>query len=331
MKLFIVILLLSFFYPIILSQDKPFREYFETDSTNIEIIRNSVYKITTQTYKYKDSVWYQVLYIQDTNRLYTQGWHDKSGKKYYDVWDEFDFDGTWIYSYDYENDVITRNIEKFKYFYLIENGQQHAENWIIKAYGKQFFDDYIRFDNNVWAYYNSEYVGRFDEPMSKRPNRLNYRYSIHMGSLIAYNMIEVEIDTIGNLLRYGEIIDIKEPNNQEKKFVINSNKAMDTLLAYGYLAESDSVFCENVGWMTRHFFDLSEYSLDSFYYYLIRPIGSYVETYSRGERFTYFLYKVYIFNPWDGTFLEKRIMRSSISIHNCKVEYFLNTLMSYDD
>lgn len=67
---------------------------FETDSTAVELIRNSVYRIKEEVYKLKDSVFYNVSYIEDTTQLHIEGWKRKNGQ-YFGEWSEYKLDGTW--------------------------------------------------------------------------------------------------------------------------------------------------------------------------------------------------------------------------------------------
>lgn len=60
---------------------KPFREVIETDSSKIEIIRNSVYRVYEEIFKKNDSVWFSVSYIDDTTKLNTEGWKLKNGRQ----------------------------------------------------------------------------------------------------------------------------------------------------------------------------------------------------------------------------------------------------------
>lgn len=51
-----------------------------TDSSEIEIIKNSVYKIYEETYIDTDSVWYSVKFIDDTTQVHKEGWKTKEGE-----------------------------------------------------------------------------------------------------------------------------------------------------------------------------------------------------------------------------------------------------------
>ena len=99
MKLTIYITIL-FFSIQAFGQKKPFRENIETDSSSIEIIRNSVYRCYYETYKFKDSIWTNITYIDDTTQLNTEGWKTKS-KKYLGIWKEYNRQGELMYTWNY--------------------------------------------------------------------------------------------------------------------------------------------------------------------------------------------------------------------------------------
>src|SRR5204863_5232578 len=98
---------------------KPFREVIETDSSEIEIIRNSVYRVYEETYKMNDSVWYNVTYIDDTTKLKTEGWELKSGKRL-GIWKEYNRKGELLYTWNHEKHTCIVNQALYPFHQILE-------------------------------------------------------------------------------------------------------------------------------------------------------------------------------------------------------------------
>lgn len=109
--LYIVFIFISFQA---VGQERPFLEVIETDSSTIEIIRNSVYRCYNETYMNKDSIWRNVTFIDDPTRLNTEGWKRKNGD-HIGIWSEYDRQGTWLYTIDYNSDTCEYNKSEYPF------------------------------------------------------------------------------------------------------------------------------------------------------------------------------------------------------------------------
>ena len=134
---------LTFTFTYIFGQ-KPFREIIETDSSKIEIVRNSVYRVYQETFKHSDSVWYSVSYIDDTTKLNTEGWKLKSGQQL-GIWKEYNRKGDLLYTRNYDKHTCVVNPKLYPYHQTLENMKTIADSLIVAAYGKEFMEKHIIF------------------------------------------------------------------------------------------------------------------------------------------------------------------------------------------
>ncbi len=139
-------------------------EKISTDSSEIEIIRNSEYRVYEETYKNKDSVWYSVRYIKDTSQIKTERWKTKNNR-YLGVWKEYTLNGTLMYTLDHFNGICEINISLYPYHDLLELMKAKADSLIISVYSLEFFKDHVRFDYKCYAYDEDGYVGSWIEPI----------------------------------------------------------------------------------------------------------------------------------------------------------------------
>lgn len=155
LKFLSVIIIFLFYIP---AYGQYSEEHISTDSTDIEIIRNSAYKIYEESYKNKDLVWRSVWFIKDTTRLTTEGWTTKDHRRI-GVWKEYNFDGQLMYTRDYDNGICEVNKSLYPYHDLLEQMKSRADSLIISTYSKEFFEKHVRFDFSVYAYDEEGCVG----------------------------------------------------------------------------------------------------------------------------------------------------------------------------
>ena len=155
---------------------------FETDSTEVELVKNSEYRIWEETYKNKDSVFYSVRYIKDTTKIHTEGWFNKK-EQYLGKWSEHKIDGTWLYTIDYTNHSWKYNKEEFKYQPFKDAIKTKADTILQGIFGKEFFDNNIAFNFDGHSYIGKwetfdtgtfwmqdKYLDDWTKPVHQKPN-----------------------------------------------------------------------------------------------------------------------------------------------------------------
>lgn len=303
----------------------PFEEDIETDSSNIEIIRNSVYRVYTETFKKSDSVWYNVTYIDDSTQLNTEGWKLKNDRLL-GTWKEYNRKGQLMYTWDHDKHTCVVNPKLFPYSGTLEKMKQVADKMIIDAYGKEFMDNHVVFDFDCYAYHKykgkfdcckdsmwtDDYLGSWTEPIKSKPNSFLLRYEVRLNPTDE-KFIELGIclDDKGNYVpseddvwnNYG--FELIKPGN--KKFILNKSNAITLARSYG-LTETDSgkinefLFWEN--------FRKQEFYNGQFRYYITQLVDKIDYKKSEDRQGIIYKYVVFVFNPWTGEFVEKKKMKS---------------------
>jgi hypothetical protein len=112
-------------------------EIINTDSSDIKIVRNSMYKIWEEAYRDKDSVWYSVKYINDTSQVNTEGWQTRDGKQL-GIWKEYTINGDLMYTWNHETGICEINPKLYPYHNLLEKMKSKADSIIINTYSIDF-------------------------------------------------------------------------------------------------------------------------------------------------------------------------------------------------
>jgi hypothetical protein len=310
MKTTIVIAILLFSFKMY-GQKKPFREVLETDSSSIEIIRNSVYRCYEETYKIKDSIWWNVTYIDDTTKLKTEGWKTKSGK-YLGTWKEFNRQGELLYTWNHETGICNVNKSLYPYHYLLERMKLKADSLIISAYSKEFFDNHVQFENDGSSYDKDGYVGSWTEPFKRKPTEFLFRYSVKLNSSDWYSeMIGINLDSLGNYIpsiddlwnRYG----FEDVKGDKRTFNIDIHKATKLAKTHGLVVTDTNEVAEFLTWEN---FQKQIYYNGQFRYYITELTSKTEYKESKDRHGTIFRFNVYSFDPWTGEFIENKKMKS---------------------
>lgn len=304
---------------------QPFQEDIETDSSKIEIIRNSVYKIYEETFNKNDSVWYRVTYINDTTQLSTEGWKHKNGR-YLGTWKEYDRKGNLLFTWNHDKYSCIINPKLFPYHKTLERMKQNADKMIIAAYGKEFMDKHIIFDFDCYAYnkyktkfsccedsmWTEDYLGSWTKPMMSKPNSFLFRYKVRL-NLKDEKSIELGIclDEKGNYVaseddmtnNYG----FEEIKTQKKNFITDKSKAIETAKKVGFKETSISKIDEFLFWEN---FRRQKYYNGRFRYYIAELVEQKEYKQSEQRQGIVYKYMVYVFNPWTGEFVEKKKMKA---------------------
>lgn len=294
---------------------------FETDSSEINIVKNSLYKIYKETYKDKDSVWYSVRFIKDTTRLHTEGWHTKSFK-YLGIWEEYDFDGNLKYTRDYDNGTCIVNKELYPFHDLLESMKNKADSLILNTYSKDFYDNHLKFEFDCYAYHGhlitlgdetfwtKDYLGSWTEPIKSKPNSFKFRYEVRLSPNDKESIeLGIDLDSLGNYEpskddtwnNYG----FEDVRGQKKTFLIDTNQAFLIAKQNGLIDNDTSIINKFLIWENfkkRTFFN------GQFRYYITEFTGKTEYTEETDRKGVISRYNVYSFNPWTGEFIEVKKM-----------------------
>jgi len=282
------------------------RENISTDSSEIEIIRNSVYHIYEEIYKNKDSIWHSVHFIKDTTRLNTEGWKRKSGKRL-GIWKEYNFNKQLLFTRDYDNAICEVNKKLFPHHEKLERMKKMADSLIISNYSQEFYDNHVRFDFNCYAYDKDGYVGSWTEPMKRKPTEFLFRYQVRLkNSEWQSGMIGINLDEKGNYIPSHDRFNnngFEKLNSKSRTFEIDKTKAISIAKKHGLKGENVSEFLKWERFNKATFYD------GQFRYYIAELTDQIDEIKKEGRsRITYKL-NVYSFNPWTGEFLETKKMK----------------------
>lgn len=282
------------------------RENISTDSSEIVIIRNSVYYINEESFKNKDSVWRSVHFIKDTTRLNTEGWTKKSGKRI-GIWKEYNFNKQLLFTRDYDNAICEVNKKLFPYHEILERMKKTADSLIISNYGQEFFDNQVRFNFNCYAFDKDGYVGSWTEPMKRKPTEFLFRYQVRLkSSNWQSEMIGIKLDENGNYIPSHDRFNnngFEKLNSKNRIFEIDRTKAISIAKKHGLKGENISEFLKWERFNKATFYD------GQFKYYIAELTDQIEEIKKEGRSRITYKFNVYSFNPWTGEFLEKKKMK----------------------
>lgn len=297
------------------------KSQFETDSTAVELIRNSVYHIKEEVYKLKDSVFYSVSYIEDTTQLHIEGWKRKNGQ-YFGEWSEYKLDGTWLYTIDYTNHAWDYNKDEFLFQALKDSMKIRADNILIHKFGQAFFEKNVVFNFHghtyigKWTTYENgtfwtqdKYLGAWIQPISQKPNTYVLDYTIQLAANELYdNILRIELDSTGNL--------IDEPSKFEVRFegivapqagemTISRDKAIQMSRANELISSERNTFQTSLrfGWRK-----MAEYP-GEFYYEVLQQYDESIDGDCRPNCTETKFFNVWRFNPWTSELLFKSPMK----------------------
>lgn len=238
---------------------------FETDSSNVELIRNSLYKTWQETYKYKDSVRFITWFIDDTTQVHYEQWAKKNNERF-GVSREFKKDGTIMYEWNHDKGICEVNKQFYPYYDMLEDMKKKADSLIIATYSQYFFDNHVRFNFNCTAYNGKwkeyswseekqwilDYSGTWTEPMKSKPNSFLFRYDVKLDKSDWYqDMIGIKLDSLGNYVpshdrwnNYG----FEKVETKNGSFFIDKEQAIKIASQYGLKADNESEVSEFLTW-----------------------------------------------------------------------------------
>ncbi|WLD22968.1 hypothetical protein NU10_09575 [Flavobacterium dauae] len=284
------------------------KQNIETDSSKIEIIKNSLYYIYEETYNNKDSVWYSVHFIKDTTKLKTEGWTTKNDKRL-GIWKEYNFDGQLMYTRDYDNATCEINENLYPFHDLLKKMKLKADSLIISTYSKEFFEKHVRFDFDCSTYDKDgyTYIGNWTEPMNRKPERFHFSYQVKLNTSEWYDdMIRIELDEKEIHIPKEGIYGFDKVNSGNKTFQIDKDKAIEIAKSKGLQTNDLSTVSGFLKWEKSK--NLKLFYNGQFKYYITEFTDEVKDIKKERSRIIY-KYNVYSFNPWTGEFIEKKKMK----------------------
>jgi hypothetical protein len=305
------------------SQKKPFKEIIETDSSTIEIIRNSEYKCWDETFKFKDSTRFISWFIEDTTQISYESWGRKSINKYIGISREYKKDGTLMYEWDHEKGICKVNRTLYPYYEMLEEMKIKADSMIIKTYSKDFFNNHVRFEYEggawfgEWKVYDKDTVwstssvGSWTEPMTRKPNHYRIVYRVRLSKNDEPGIeLGIELDSIGNYYpsdddRWGNY-GFEAIKGNQRTFNIDKNRAIEIAKTNGLVVTDSSEISEFLTWER---FGKKEFYNGQYRYYISDLTGKTEYTEEKDRKGIIYRFNVYTFNPWTGESVEMKKMK----------------------
>jgi hypothetical protein len=304
---------------------KPFSEKFETDSSSVEIIRNSIYKCWDETYKFKDSTRFISWFIDDTTQISYESWGRKSSNTYLGISREYKKDGTLMYEWDHDKGICRVNRELYPYHDMLEEMKIKADSLIIKNYSKDFYDTHVRFEYDCSAYHghyeklttsedtywSEDYLGSWTEPMKSKPNSFLLRYQVRLDKEDIEGIeLGIELDSLGHYIPSGDDTwnnyGFEDVRGDKKTFQINRKSAIVKAIEQGLMQADSSKIAEFLTW--ENFKKKTLYD-GQFRYYITELTGTTEYKEGADRQGIIYHFNVYSFNPWTGEFIEKKKMK----------------------
>jgi hypothetical protein len=300
------------------------RQLIDTDSSEIEIVKNADYRFFTETYKYKDSVWYSVSFLNDTTQIREQGWHRKN-RRHLGVWKQYTETGEWMYVWDHDKGTCVVNPKFYPYHYMLEDVKRKADSLLIYAYGIDFVKRHIFFNFELNAYVEyidqesakptwlSKKVGSWVEPLEKIPNNFYIGYEVRLAcSDEKFINLTLSFDSTGNYIPEGDLPVYVNSGFEKIKgrsgiFTINKEIALSNAKKHGLILNAQS---EVDGFLKWESFKTKDFYNGQFRYYLTVYKGH--EAYTKGPERKGIVkkYDAYVFNPWNCKFVKRKKMKS---------------------
>lgn len=304
----IVTLILIILPTLLLAQDDT---KVKTDSSVIE----------TKYFDYLNSIRVFNNLIREHKTYYTEYYYDSKRLREKGIFIDDESAGIWntyasnkklIRQIDYDKGVITYYNKKLYPFYAFQNRRKLMGDSIIKSiYSPVFFNKYVIWNIGKSAIYSSDDRSGedWDGSLGMKPVNFLLRYNLKVDGHVYNEMIELEIDSNGKLLKNELGIKGFEKLgfNQPKTFNLNINTATKIAKQKGLVETASAkaqafLYWENVE-------SKSMYN-GRFRYYIIIKTRSIEDIKPKGRSSVTDKFDVYVFNPWTSQFIEKKKMKS---------------------
>lgn len=297
---------------------------FETDSSKVEVIRNSLNKTWHESYNDKDSIRYIVWFIDDTTQVKYEHWTRKNNA-FFGISRKFKKNGTLIYERNHDIGSCKISKELFPYYQMLEDMKKKSDSIIVETYSQKFFDKHVRFNFNCAAYTGKwkeyswaddkqwilDYSGSWIEPMKSKPNSFYFRYDVKLDSSDWYqDLIGIKLDSLGNYVpsqsksdNYG----FEKVETTSGTFSIDKEKAISIAKQHGLKAGNENEISEFLTWES---FNEAKFYNGQFRYYITELYDRIEYKEGVNRQGIIFKYNVYVFNPWTNGYIEMKKMKS---------------------
>jgi hypothetical protein len=228
------------------------------------------------------------------------------------IFNQYDKDGSMIYSADFDKGIWTVYKEReYPFLGMVNALKSKADSLLTKIYGKPFLAR-----NAIWSiqssYVRSKHGSGYWADMGKfKPTSFLFRYDVRLDSDHIYNdAIEFELNSTGEFIpdKYEETYGFEKlPGSQKNGMTLTYEKAIRLAKREG-LSESDSVKAE--GYLQWVCSKSSELFNGHFEFYVLFKTSTRTKEGPKGQSNTVTKYDVYSFNPWTSAFNGKKKMKT---------------------
>ncbi len=234
----------------------------------------------------------------------TNGTHDTIGNLIC-TWYEYDSTGKLIKTEDFNKrtwQAVDKKVYPFKKY--LDKVKGNADRIIIREYGLDFFRNHVKWNiMTSTAYFPDGAGANWTDAFKRKPTSFLIRYDVLLDSTLYDDMIEVEMDANGKLIsntacvseKGFEKVKFKHPFILDKASVFNVAKQKGLK---SHVSETDF----RLVWECKDKEDSTKYNgRYLFYVYAKKGIKETNLPEDKKHRFV-----VFVFNPWDGSFVEKK-------------------------
>jgi len=257
----------------------------------------------------KEHKTYFTEYYYDTKRVKEKGIFvndERAG-----IWKTYASNKKLIRQIDFDNGVITYYNKKLYPFYEFQNRKKLMCDSIIKSvYSSAFFNKNVVFNIHKSAIYTADGSGEdWTGSLGTKPVNFLLRYNLKLDGHIYNEMIELEIDSNGKLLKNElEIKGFEKLGSQQPKtFNLNTIAAIKLAKLKGLVETQSSKAHAFLYWEKLQSESIYK---GRFRYYVLVQTKSIKSISAKGRSSVTNKFDVYIFNPWTSEFVEKKKMKS---------------------
>ena len=271
-------------------------KYFE-DLNSIRVFNN----LKTQNKSYFTDYYY------DTKRVKERGVF--LGNNSHGVWKEFWPDGKLKSVINHTAGVITYFDKKAYPFYDYQLSiKLKGDSIIRKIYSNEFLKKNVVWDIDHSYIYHHPYSGNWTDSLELKPEEFLLRYAIKLDGKIYPEIIELHLDKHGRFVADQDIKGLEKlPANTKRTFKLTLSNAILLAKQKG-LVESRSKKAD--AFLTWESEESKSIYRGHFRVYVIINTTSLKDIHPKGRSTIIDKYDVYIFNPWSGTFIQKKKMKA---------------------
>jgi hypothetical protein len=282
-----------------------------TDSSRIETRLYPAGREEKEFLHGKDLVYWR-FYRYNTSQVTSTETLTKAGRAI-GQWREYDDHGKLVYVVDREHGwwrIASRHA--YPFFALQQRVKAHADSLIAAGYGWPFLRAHAVWNVQGSAIYNAQESGNWTDAFTAPPTRFLFRYDVRLDAQHVYpEMLQFELDAQGRLLPPSSEPPLSPTQRRPQlpsRFRLRYATALQLVQRLSHVRSVPLVGFLQWEGLPR----LQEASLYTGHlrFYVPVLISSEKDLHSQGrsERIDHF--KVYVFDPWTGTLLATRKMKS---------------------